>query len=205
MNQEEIIRDINSVVTHLGSKHSLKKGETRNNAESRQCAELVELFGLLRIEEKEFQKIVLKCGQRLMKKGFYSALLKYVAPVLKVSLDRSTGSDLGIAASYKYLLHVSGFYVALEHDSVLHNPRTAHQCLEHLRAICEAMITLFPKDEDNYHIIFNGTVHLYGACTELFQRRHYKEVALFLGFAVQSCSATILAQTKYFPWRCRYV
>eukprot|EP01060_Flectonema_neradi_P039410 TRINITY_DN8675_c0_g1_i4.p1 TRINITY_DN8675_c0_g1~~TRINITY_DN8675_c0_g1_i4.p1 ORF type:complete len:1480 (+),score=248.66 TRINITY_DN8675_c0_g1_i4:394-4833(+) len=158
---------------------------------------------MLRIGEEEYQNVVLKCGQRLMKKRFYSSLLKYVAPLLKASIDRSPDCNLGVVASYEYLVHVSGYYVAIERDDLLHNNNTAKECIEHLHSICNAMITLFSKDEEFYHIIFNGTVHLYTACIELFQRRHYKEVALFLGFAVQSCSATILAQTKYFPWRCR--
>eukprot|EP01062_Namystynia_karyoxenos_P028115 TRINITY_DN21370_c0_g2_i1.p1 TRINITY_DN21370_c0_g2~~TRINITY_DN21370_c0_g2_i1.p1 ORF type:complete len:4236 (+),score=1617.18 TRINITY_DN21370_c0_g2_i1:88-12708(+) len=83
-------------------------------------------------------------------------------------------------------------------------PETVAIVCEQLRGVCSAMSAAFPFDEALYHIILNGSVHLYEVCCRIAVRGLLREAILFLGWAVQSCNTVLtLTQVKFLPWRVR--
>eukprot|EP00755_Sulcionema_specki_P014824 Sspe_Gene.57728::Locus_31675_Transcript_1_1_Confidence_1.000_Length_8397::g.57728::m.57728 len=224
MDQGEILEELRRTVANFLNPKTFGTKETPAEAEARQSSAILELFGMLRLPVAEIQQVVLDCAQKLSQKrhhtmallccGFFEELCRKQEKdeEARRAQARLQGVDvddqplnlnlLSQKIQCKYLTEIGSFHLAVEKGADFQHKSSVAQCCAHLKGICEAMKQAFPHDEELYHTIFNGTIHLYLASVELIKGYCFPEAIVFLAWAAQACSATLtLSQTKFLPWR----
>ncbi|KAJ9449367.1 Cilia- and flagella-associated protein 54 [Diplonema papillatum] len=205
MNQDEILQQVGIVVSGFLTGGHEKKGDVE-----KQVNLLSELLGMLRMAEVDYAEVVLLHGRKLLKRrkltvmtGCINPLLQAVTAAFPTPSEDSNLQRLSISIRSAFLQHVTDFHLSVQQDTLFQGRRTLEATLQCLQRVAEAASWAFPHDESLYHLIHNGTVHLCEFASVFSERKLFKEAVLALGFGIECCNCTVLASTRWLPWRTR--